>query len=73
VTYAAGVSATTTGGEIVLWFGDRLEEKVVARAGDFLYIPNGVPQLPVNGNATESAVAVLARTDASHLRGTAVR
>jgi uncharacterized RmlC-like cupin family protein len=120
VTYAAGVSATTTGarglclelavlpprgrgrahlhadhesaayvlvGEIVLWFGDRLEEKVVARAGDFLYIPNGVPH-PVNGNATESAVAVLARTDANkpesaaappgldelpHLRETAVR
>jgi uncharacterized RmlC-like cupin family protein len=49
---------------------------------------NGVPHLPVNGNATESAVAVLARTDASeqessaalpeldqlpHLRGTAER
>lgn len=98
VTYAAGVSASTTGargiclelatlppgargrahlhaehesaayvlqGELVLWFGDQLEEKLVARAGDFLYIPGGVPHLPANASATEPTVAVLARTDAN--------
>lgn len=98
VTYAPGVSASTTGarglclelatlppgargrahlhaehesaayvleGELVLWFGDQLEEKLVARAGDFLYIPGGVPHLPANASATEPAVAVLARTDAN--------
>jgi uncharacterized RmlC-like cupin family protein len=98
VTYAAGVSARTTGarglclelatlppgatgrahvhaehesaayvlqGEFVLWFGDQLEEKLVARPGDFLYIPGGVPHLPANASATEPAVAVLARTDAN--------
>jgi uncharacterized RmlC-like cupin family protein len=98
VTYAAGVSASTTGargiclelatlapgargrahlhaehesaayvlqGELVLWFGDQLEEKLVARPGDFLYIPGGVPHLPANASPTEPAVAVLARTDAN--------
>jgi uncharacterized RmlC-like cupin family protein len=97
VTYAAGVSASTTGarlclelatlppgargrahlhaehesaayvleGELLLCFGERLEEKLVARAGDFFYIPAGVPHLPANASATEPAVAVLARTDAN--------
>jgi uncharacterized RmlC-like cupin family protein len=50
-------------GELVLWFGEQLEDRVVAYAGDFLYIPPGVPHLPANGSTTEPAVAVLARTD----------
>jgi uncharacterized RmlC-like cupin family protein len=50
-------------GEMVLWFGQRLEHRVVARAGDFIYIPNGVPHLVINGSDSEPAVAVLARTD----------
>lgn len=33
------------------------------RAGDFVYIPAGVPHLPGNPSATEPAVAVVARTD----------
>ena len=52
-------------GEMVLWFGDELEAKVVARPGDFIYIPSGVPHLVMNGSDTEPAVAVLARTDAN--------
>ena len=52
-------------GELLLWFGERLEERLVARAGDFLFIPGGVPHLPANASATKPAVAVLARTDAS--------
>jgi uncharacterized RmlC-like cupin family protein len=50
-------------GEMVLWFGERLEHKLVARPGDFIYIPNGVPHLVLNASATKRAVAVLARTD----------
>jgi uncharacterized RmlC-like cupin family protein len=50
-------------GEMVLFFGERLEQKVVARAGDFLYIPSGVPHLVLNASDAEPAVAVLARTD----------
>lgn len=52
-------------GEMVLWFGGRLEQKLAARAGDFLFIPSGVPHLVMNGSDAEPAVAVLARTDAN--------
>ena len=49
-------------GEGGMWYGDRLEEYVVVHAGEFLYIPAGVPHLPVN--ATDQPVtAVIARTD----------
>jgi uncharacterized RmlC-like cupin family protein len=50
-------------GEMVLWFGQRLEHRLVAGPGDFIYIPNGVPHLVINGSDSEPAVAVLARTD----------
>jgi uncharacterized RmlC-like cupin family protein len=50
-------------GEMVLWFGQGLEHKLVARPGDFIYIPGGLPHLVVNGSDSEPAVAVLARTD----------
>lgn len=50
-------------GEMVMWFGEQLEHKLVARPGDFIYIPNGVPHLVINGSDSEAAVAVLARTD----------
>ena len=76
VTYAAGISAASTGasglclqlaslppgararahrhddhesaayvikGEMVMWSGDQLEHKLVARVGDFIYIPNECP------------------------------
>jgi uncharacterized RmlC-like cupin family protein len=50
-------------GEMVMWFGKQLEQKLVARPGDFIYIPSAVPHLVVNGSEAEPAVAVLARTD----------
>jgi uncharacterized RmlC-like cupin family protein len=50
-------------GEVVTWFGERLEEHAVAGAGDFVYIPAGVPHVPAN-YGTEPAVALIARTDA---------
>jgi uncharacterized RmlC-like cupin family protein len=50
-------------GESGMWFGERLEQHLVARAGDFLYIPANVPHLPYNMSNTESCVAVIARTD----------
>jgi uncharacterized RmlC-like cupin family protein len=43
-------------------WGHALEHEVVSRAGDFLYIPPGVPHLPINTGTIE-AVAVLSRTD----------
>ena len=50
-------------GELVMWFGERLEHQLVARPGDFVYIPSGVPHLVANRSDTAAAVAVLARTD----------
>jgi len=50
-------------GEMVMWFGEQLEHKLVARTGDFVYIPNGIPHLVLNASDREPAVAVLARTD----------
>jgi len=47
-------------------FGEGLKESVITEAGDFLYIPPGVPHQPVNMSDTEPAVAVVARTTASH-------
>jgi len=96
LTYASGVSATSSGaeglclqlaslppaargkahrhdehesaaylleGELIMWYGDALEHELVVRAGDFVYIPSGVPHLVQNGSDTEPALAVLARTD----------
>lgn len=50
-------------GTAEMWYGEGLRERLIASAGDFLYIPAGVPHLPANPSATETAVAVLARTD----------
>jgi uncharacterized RmlC-like cupin family protein len=50
-------------GEGGSWYGENLEEHLVASAGDFMYIPAGMPHLPYNSSETEPCVAVLARTD----------
>ena len=36
---------------------------MLAKSGDFLYIPAGVAHLPYNPSATETCTAVIARTD----------
>ena len=50
-------------GKAGTWHGERLEEHFTAQAGDFIYIPAGVPHLPYNLSETEPCVAVIARTD----------
>lgn len=50
-------------GQMVLWSGERLEHRLVAGPGDFIYIPPGVPHLVMNGSDSEPTVAVLARND----------
>jgi len=49
-------------GEVVTWFGERLERHAVAGPGDFLFIPPGVPHVAVNYGSVD-AFAVLARSD----------
>jgi uncharacterized RmlC-like cupin family protein len=46
-------------------WGPALEHEVVSRAGEFLYIPPGVPHQAINLSATEPARAVVARDDAA--------
>lgn len=50
-------------GRAEMWYGDRLEHHLAAGAGDFLYIPAGVPHLPFNPSPHEPCVAVFSRTD----------
>jgi uncharacterized RmlC-like cupin family protein len=49
-------------GEAEMLYGEGLREHVTVRAGDFLYIPAGVPHLPYN-DGSGPCTAVLARTD----------
>jgi uncharacterized RmlC-like cupin family protein len=46
-----------------MWYGEHLENHVVVKPGDFLYIPADMPHLPYNPSATENCVALIARTD----------
>ena len=44
-------------------FGADLQEHARVEAGDFFYIPAGVPHLPSNPSATAPCQALIARTD----------
>ena len=46
-----------------MWYGHELEHHCVLGPTDFLYIPADMPHLPYNPSTTETAVAVIARTD----------
>lgn len=50
-------------GEVGLYYGEKLENHMVTRAGDFVYIPANMPHLPYNMSETEPATAVISRTD----------
>lgn len=52
-------------GEAGMWYGDDLREHVITKAGDFVYIPAGVPHLPYNRSQTDPCLAIVARTDPS--------
>jgi len=46
-----------------VWHGEQLESVAEVNAGDFVYIPPGLPHVPVNLSDTEWARALVARTD----------
>ena len=50
-------------GEVGMYYGEKLENHMVTRAGDFVYIPANMPHLPYNMSQTEPATAVVSRTD----------
>jgi uncharacterized RmlC-like cupin family protein len=49
-------------GRSVMYWGDRLENRMEAEAGDLIYIPADTPHLPFNPGP-EPCTAVIARTD----------
>jgi uncharacterized RmlC-like cupin family protein len=52
-------------GRIETRYGDRLSQTTLNEAGDFLFIPAGVPHQPVNLSSTDPARAIVARNTAS--------
>ena len=50
-------------GEMGMYYGEKLDQHMVSRPGDFVYIPANMPHLPYNMSQTEPATAVVARTD----------
>jgi uncharacterized RmlC-like cupin family protein len=60
--HAEHESAYIVEGEVLFWFGQRLEERIEAGPRDFIYIPPGVPHF-VNPSDRQPAVTILARTD----------
>ena len=50
-------------GEAEMWFGDDLSEYLTMKAGDYVYIPAGIPHLPGNPSPDVPCVGILARTD----------
>jgi uncharacterized RmlC-like cupin family protein len=46
-----------------MWYGENLEQHILVKPGDFVYIPADMPHLPYNPSSTENCVAVIARTD----------
>jgi uncharacterized RmlC-like cupin family protein len=53
----------TLSGTSGCWYGETLDEHVTVVAGDFFYIPAGIPHLPYNPSEITPCVAVIARTD----------
>lgn len=50
-------------GEGGMYYGEQLEQHLVVRAGEFLYIPANMPHLPYNMSDSEPCTALTARTD----------
>lgn len=50
-------------GRVKTLYGKGLKKSVVNEAGDFLYIPADLPHKPINLSKSESAEAIVARTD----------
>ncbi len=60
-------------GEAEMWWGEALNHHQVLMAGDFVYLPAGVPHLPANPSQTEPATAVVARTDPNEQESVVLR
>jgi len=50
-------------GRVLTRWGSSLQNEIVSEAGDFLFVPPGVPHEAINLSATEPARAIVARND----------
>ena len=50
-------------GRVETRYGPNLEHALVSEAGDFMFIPPGVPHQPRNLSDTETAIGIVARND----------
>jgi uncharacterized RmlC-like cupin family protein len=50
-------------GRVETRYGEGLRRSMINEAGDFMFIPPGVPHQPFNLSATEPARALVARND----------
>ena len=50
-------------GKVETFYGENLAKSVINTAGDFIFIPDGVPHQPVNLSDTEAAIALVSRND----------
>jgi uncharacterized RmlC-like cupin family protein len=59
-------------GESEMFYGDRLQHHMVVHEGEMLYIPAGVPHLPMNRSDAPCTV-VIARTDPNEQESVVLR
>ena len=50
-------------GRVETRYGEGLAQSIISEAGDFLFVPPGVPHEAINLSATEAARAIVARND----------
>jgi uncharacterized RmlC-like cupin family protein len=54
-----------SGEEVELWTGPQLRDRVVARPGDYLFVPAGMPHVAVNRSTARAAVFIGARNEST--------
>jgi len=59
-------------GQASMWYGEAMEHHMTVRAGDYVYIPAGVPHLPYNPGPDET-VAIISRTDPNEQESVVLR
>jgi uncharacterized RmlC-like cupin family protein len=52
-------------GQVQTFYGPGLRQSTINQAGDFLFIPAGVPHQPINLSSSQPARAIVARNDAN--------
>jgi len=62
-----------SGENVELWSGNDLEHGAVAQAGDYLFIPRGVPHVAVNRSTRQPAVFIGVRNEPTAQESVAMR